>query len=120
MMPTVRYAQGVKDTDALRKAVEEVQPENVKLSLRLSQSRCVRGICGAVGWCTWWESAHAYVIPQAVTEQVHAWYAWWRWDGALGGKGHMLRLSHSSCVWGACGWRWWGMGTPKVTTVMTV
>lgn len=32
-------AQGVKDSEALRKAVEEVQPENVKLSLRLGQSR---------------------------------------------------------------------------------
>lgn len=33
-------AQGVKDSPELRAAVEEVQPENVKLSLRLSQSRC--------------------------------------------------------------------------------
>ena len=31
--------QGVKDSDELRKAVEEVQPENVKLGLRLAQSR---------------------------------------------------------------------------------
>ncbi|KAJ9507608.1 hypothetical protein QJQ45_019220 [Haematococcus lacustris] len=29
---------GVRDSEALRKAVEEVQPENVKLGLRLSQS----------------------------------------------------------------------------------
>lgn len=31
--------QGVKDSAALRAAVEEIQPENVKLGLRLSQSR---------------------------------------------------------------------------------
>jgi oligopeptidase A len=31
--------QGVQDSDALRAAVEEVQPENVALGLRLSQSR---------------------------------------------------------------------------------
>ncbi len=36
----VRRAQGVKDSEALRKAYETVQPENVKLGLRLSQSRC--------------------------------------------------------------------------------
>jgi len=29
----------VQDSEALRKAVEEVQPENVALGLRLSQSR---------------------------------------------------------------------------------
>jgi hypothetical protein len=33
------WLQGVRDSDALRAAVEEVQPENVKLGLRLSQSR---------------------------------------------------------------------------------
>jgi oligopeptidase A len=32
-------AQGVKDSDALRAAVEEVQPENVALGLRLAQSK---------------------------------------------------------------------------------
>lgn len=32
-------SQGVKDSDALRKAVEEVQPENVALGLRLAQSK---------------------------------------------------------------------------------
>eukprot|EP00198_Chlamydomonas_reinhardtii_P004414 XP_001693750.1 oligopeptidase A [Chlamydomonas reinhardtii] len=32
-------ARGVKDSPELRAAVEEVQPENVKLSLRLSQSK---------------------------------------------------------------------------------
>jgi hypothetical protein len=47
--------QGVKDSPALRAAVEEVQPENVALGLRLSQSkplyqaykalRCVLGEC---------------------------------------------------------------------------
>ena len=31
--------QAVKDSEALRKAVEEVQPLQVKFSLRLSQSR---------------------------------------------------------------------------------
>jgi Zn-dependent oligopeptidase len=31
--------QGVKDSDALRAAVEEVQPENVALGLRLAQSK---------------------------------------------------------------------------------
>jgi len=35
----VGHLKGVKDNEALRKAVEEVQPENVKLSLRLSQSK---------------------------------------------------------------------------------
>lgn len=34
-------AQGVKDSADLRKAVEEVQPENVKLGLRLSQSKAI-------------------------------------------------------------------------------
>jgi oligopeptidase A len=29
----------VRDSEALRKAVEEVQPENVKLRMRLAQSR---------------------------------------------------------------------------------
>lgn len=36
---TVSHLKGVKDSDALRKAVEVVQPENVALSLRLSQSQ---------------------------------------------------------------------------------
>lgn len=31
----------MKDSDGLRKAVEEVQPENVKLGLRLSQSKAL-------------------------------------------------------------------------------
>jgi oligopeptidase A len=31
--------QGVKDSAALRAAVEEVQPENVALGLRLAQSK---------------------------------------------------------------------------------
>ncbi|KXZ49272.1 hypothetical protein GPECTOR_22g865 [Gonium pectorale] len=35
----VSHLKGVKDSPELRKAVEEVQPENVKLSLRLSQSK---------------------------------------------------------------------------------
>ncbi|KIY91954.1 oligopeptidase A [Monoraphidium neglectum] len=35
----VSHLKGVQDTEALRKAVEEVQPENVALGLRLSQSR---------------------------------------------------------------------------------
>jgi hypothetical protein len=54
--------QGVKDSPALRAAVEEVQPENVALGLRLSQSkplyqaykalRCVDfgGCVVVVGW----------------------------------------------------------------------
>lgn len=33
------HLQGVKDSDALRAAVEEVQPDNVALGLRLSQSK---------------------------------------------------------------------------------
>lgn len=33
--------QAVKDTKELRDAVEEVQPERVKLSLRLGQSRAL-------------------------------------------------------------------------------
>ena len=36
---TVNHLKSVKDTEAFRKAVEEVQPERVELSLRLSQSR---------------------------------------------------------------------------------
>ncbi|GIL51270.1 hypothetical protein Vafri_7134 [Volvox africanus] len=35
----VSHFKGVKDSPELRAAVEEVQPENVKLSLRLSQSK---------------------------------------------------------------------------------
>jgi len=35
----VSHLKGVKDSDGLRKAVEEIQPENVKLSLRLAQSK---------------------------------------------------------------------------------
>eukprot|EP00955_Chlamydomonas_euryale_P047167 353600-Chlamydomonas_euryale.AAC.17 len=35
----VGHLKGVQDSEALRAAVEEVQPENVKLRLRLSQSR---------------------------------------------------------------------------------
>lgn len=35
----VRHLKAVKDSDDLRKAVEEVEPETVKLNLRLSQSR---------------------------------------------------------------------------------
>ena len=37
--PRKCFRQAVKDTDELRKAVEEVQPLRVKLSLRLAQSR---------------------------------------------------------------------------------
>lgn len=48
------HLQGVKDSEALRAAVEEVQPENVKLGLRLSQSRPLyegfRWAPGALGW----------------------------------------------------------------------
>ena len=33
------WPQAVKDSEPLRKAVEEVQPLRVKLSLRLAQSR---------------------------------------------------------------------------------
>jgi oligopeptidase A len=36
---TVSHLKAVKDTEALRNAVEEVQPERVKLSLRISQSK---------------------------------------------------------------------------------
>lgn len=36
---TVSHLKAVKDTEALRKAVEEVQPEKVKIMLRLSQSK---------------------------------------------------------------------------------
>lgn len=39
MILNLFISQGVKDSDALRKAVEEVQPENVALGLRLSQSK---------------------------------------------------------------------------------
>lgn len=35
----VSHLKGVQDSEALRKAVEEVQPENVKLGLRLAQSK---------------------------------------------------------------------------------
>eukprot|EP00199_Chlamydomonas_sp_CCMP681_P003258 CAMPEP_0119102684 /NCGR_PEP_ID=MMETSP1180-20130426/1344_1 /TAXON_ID=3052 ORGANISM="Chlamydomonas cf sp, Strain CCMP681" /NCGR_SAMPLE_ID=MMETSP1180 /ASSEMBLY_ACC=CAM_ASM_000741 /LENGTH=151 /DNA_ID=CAMNT_0007087011 /DNA_START=189 /DNA_END=641 /DNA_ORIENTATION=+ len=35
----VSHLKGVRDSDALRAAVEAVQPENVKLGLRLSQSK---------------------------------------------------------------------------------
>eukprot|EP00879_Flechtneria_rotunda_P027088 GHRR01028954.1.p1 GENE.GHRR01028954.1~~GHRR01028954.1.p1 ORF type:complete len:258 (+),score=79.35 GHRR01028954.1:165-938(+) len=35
----VSHLKGVKDSDTLRAAVEEVQPENVALGLRLSQSK---------------------------------------------------------------------------------
>ena len=35
----VNHLKGVRDSEPLRKAVEEIQPERVKLSLRLSQSR---------------------------------------------------------------------------------
>lgn len=36
---TVSHLKAVKDNEALRKAVEEVQPEKVKFTLRLSQSK---------------------------------------------------------------------------------
>ena len=36
---TVSHLKAVKDTEELREAVETVQPERVKLSLRLSQSK---------------------------------------------------------------------------------
>lgn len=36
---TVSHLKSVRDSEPLRKAVEEIQPERVKLSLRLSQSR---------------------------------------------------------------------------------
>lgn len=35
----VGHLKGVKDSEALRKAVDEIQPENVKFGLRLSQVR---------------------------------------------------------------------------------
>ncbi len=37
----VSHLKGVKDSEALRKAFEEVQPDNVKLNLRLSQSKAL-------------------------------------------------------------------------------
>ena len=40
---TVSHLKAVRDTEELRKAVEEVQPERVKLSLRLSQVRAGGG-----------------------------------------------------------------------------
>lgn len=43
---TVSHLKAVKDSEELRKAVEEVQPEKVKLTLRLSQ-------VGGVYW-RWW------------------------------------------------------------------
>ncbi len=46
--------QAVKDSEGLRKAVEEVQPERVKLSLRISQSKplydAFRGIRDGPSW----------------------------------------------------------------------
>ena len=35
----VSHLKGVKDSEALRKAVDEIQPENVKIGLRLAQSK---------------------------------------------------------------------------------
>lgn len=54
-------AQAVKDTKELREAVETVQPERVKLALRLGQSRAlyqgfqVSGCCFGMCWmaCPW-------------------------------------------------------------------
>lgn len=37
--PCPHHKQGVKDSPELRAAVEEVQPDNVALGLRLSQSK---------------------------------------------------------------------------------
>jgi hypothetical protein len=66
------HLQGVKDSEALRAAVEEVQPENVKLGLRLSQSRPLyegfkwvaggpgrEGGCSCAGWrlCDAWPTS---------------------------------------------------------------
>jgi len=47
--------QAVKDSEALRKAVEEVQPLKVQLALRLSQSRplCGPGPPRAAPWLAW-------------------------------------------------------------------
>jgi hypothetical protein len=46
--------QAVKDSEGLRRAVEEVQPERVKLSLRISQSKplydAFRGIRDGPSW----------------------------------------------------------------------
>lgn len=51
---TVSHLKAVKDNEDLRKAVEEVQPEKVKLMLRLSQSRplyeAFKGIKEGSGW----------------------------------------------------------------------
>lgn len=53
--------QGVKDSPELRAAVEEVQPENVALGLRLGQSQPLykaykvrgKGGGGGLGWVEW-------------------------------------------------------------------
>ncbi len=53
---TVSHLKAVKDTEALRKAVEEVQPEKVKVMLRLSQSKPIYEAFKAIKEGPGWES----------------------------------------------------------------
>lgn len=57
--------QAVRDSEDLRAAVEEVQPEKVKLSLRLSQSRplyeAFKAIRDSEGWAALSEAQHRIV-----------------------------------------------------------
>jgi len=48
--PCLVVPQGVKDSPELRAAVEEVQPENVALGLRLSQSKPLYQAYKALRW----------------------------------------------------------------------
>ena len=51
---TKKHHKGVRDSEALRAAVDEVQPDNVALGLRLSQSRplyeAFRALRDGPGW----------------------------------------------------------------------
>ncbi|MEW5309432.1 MAG: hypothetical protein WDW38_001321 [Sanguina aurantia] len=55
----VSHLKGVKDSADLRKAVEEVQPENVKLGLRLSQSKAIYAAFKALKDGSQWEALTA-------------------------------------------------------------
>lgn len=93
--PLIHRSQAVKDSEALRKAVEEVQPEKVKLTLRLSQSKplyqAFRAVRDGDLWPTLTEAQQRLVESELR-------------DFVLGGVALEVRPPCCGCVGGwACG-----------------
>lgn len=71
---SISHLKAVKDTKELREAVEEVQPERVKLSLRLGQSRALYEGFRALKE-TQWESlsaAQCRIVDEQLRDFIHS------------------------------------------------